>query len=125
MRVIYVAVCLLLSLASAHADKAVVSGKPLILFNAGASNPDCSFAGDVVMRVVEGPNHGRVSIRSMPLYSSFRRNDPRSVCNTRKVRGMRATYVSQRGYVGDDLVVLEVFYPAGRALTVRLPIHVM
>jgi hypothetical protein len=38
---------------------------------------------------------------------------------------MEATYVSQRGYVGSDLVVLEVLLPNGRGERVTPPIHVM
>lgn len=125
MRSMCLVVCLLLSTASAHAEKIVVSGQPLILYGAYATNPDCTSAGQVVVRVVQSPEHGRVNIRQAGVFPNFPESNPRSICNRRRVNGMKATYVSQRGYVGSDLAILEVFFPAGRAYRVRIPIRVM
>jgi hypothetical protein len=124
-RIGWVVLGLLLSVGAAHADKLVVSGRPLILYRAGAANPDCSSAGNVVVRVAQAPEHGRVSIRHASLFPKFSESNPRSACNRRRVSGVEATYVSQRGYLGPDLVVLEAFFPEGRAVKVRLPIRVM
>ncbi|HVX75236.1 MAG TPA: hypothetical protein VHB49_03850 [Bradyrhizobium sp.] len=126
MRVVWIVLGLLLSSASAaQAEKVVASGRPLMLDEAYATNPDCSSAGAVVMRVAQAPEHGRVSIRRAGVFPRFPASNPRSVCNRRRVPGMRATYVSQRGYVGPDFVVLEVLFPAGRGVRVTLPIRVM
>jgi hypothetical protein len=38
---------------------------------------------------------------------------------------VQAVYVSQRGYTGPDFTALEVLFPAGGAVSVRLPIRVM
>jgi hypothetical protein len=38
---------------------------------------------------------------------------------------VQAIYVSQRGYLGTDYVVLEALFPAGRGVRIRLPIRVM
>lgn len=96
-----------------------------MLDEAYATNPDCSSAGAVVMRVAQAPEHGRVSIRRAGVFPRFPASNPRSVCNRRRVPGMRATYVSQRGYVGPDFVVLKVLFPTGRGVRVTLPIRVM
>jgi hypothetical protein len=116
---------LLLSMTAANADKVVTSGRPLLLYAAYATNPDCSSAGAVVMRVSQGPEHGRVSIGQTGVFPRFPDSNPRSICNRRRVPGVKATYVSQRGYLGPDSVVLEVFFPAGRAVRLTFPIRVM
>jgi hypothetical protein len=121
----WVALGLLLSMASAQAQKMVASGRPLMLYEAYATNPDCSSAGTVVLRVSEPPEHGRVTIRQTGVFPRFPEANPRNICNRRRVSGMQATYVSQRGYIGPDFTVLEALFPAGRGVRVRVPIRVM
>lgn len=116
---------LLLSVVSAQADKVVASGKLLLLYEAYSTNPDCSSAGNVVLRVAQSPEHGRVSIRQTGVFPRFPEANPRSACNRRRVPGVQATYTSQRGYLGPDFVVLEALFPAGRGVRMRFPIRVM
>jgi len=115
----------LLSIGSAQAAKVVASGRPLQLYHAYATNPDCSSAGAVVVRVAQPPAHGRVSIRQTGVFPAFPASNPRSACNRRRVPGVEAVYVSERGYTGPDIVVLQALFPAGRGVNVTLPIHVM
>jgi len=122
---VWIALGLLLTMAPAHAQKAVASGRPLMLYRAWSTNPDCTSAGTVVMRVAQPPEHGRVTIRQTGVFPSFPQSNLRSVCNRRRVPGVQAVYVSQRGYTGPDFTALEVLFPAGRAVSVRLPIRVM
>jgi hypothetical protein len=116
---------LLLSVGVARAEKVVPSGKPLILSQVAAVNPDCTSTGDMVMRVAQGPEHGRVSIRHTGIFPNFPASNVRSACNRRRVRGVQAIYVSQRGYLGWDTVVLESFGPLGRGWRTTIQIHVM
>jgi hypothetical protein len=116
---------LLLSIVSAQADKAVASGMPLQLYHAYATNPDCTSAGTVVVRVAQPPAHGRVSIQHTGVFPNFPASNPRSACNRRRVPGVQVIYTSQRGYTGPDLVVLQALFPAGRGVTVTAAIHVM
>ncbi len=125
MRTAWIALGLIFSLSAAHAEKVVASGRPLMLYQAWATNPDCTSAGTVVVRVAQPPEHGRVSIRQTGVFPRFPESNLRSACNRRRVPGVQATYVSQRGYVGSDLAVLEVLFPAGRGVRVTLPIRVM
>ncbi|MBR1266715.1 hypothetical protein JQ629_04240 [Bradyrhizobium sp. AUGA SZCCT0222] len=125
MRIILMFVALLLSIGSAHAGKVVASGRPLQLYWAVATNPDCTSAGTVVLRVAQAPAHGRVSIQHAGVFPSFSSINPRSACNRRRVPGVKATYVSQRGYLGSDLVVLQALFPNGRGVNVTIPIRVM
>jgi hypothetical protein len=125
MRIVWTVLGLLLSIVSAHADKVVASGRPLMLYQAYSTNPDCSSAGTVVLRVAQSPEHGRVNIHPTGVFPKFPEANPRSVCNRRRVPGVEATYVSQRGYLGSDFVVLEALFPAGRGVRLRFPIRVM
>ena len=125
MRMAVIILGLVVSMASAHAAKLVASGRPLLLYSAYATNPDCTSAGTVVVRVAQPPEHGRVTIRQAGVFPRFPEANPRSICNRRRVSGVQATYVSQRGYTGPDLVVLEALFPAGRGVRVTLPIRVM
>jgi|EndMetStandDraft_6_1072998.scaffolds.fasta_scaffold344677_2 hypothetical protein len=125
MRIVLTCLGLLLSVVSAQADKVVASGRPLMLYEAYSTNPDCSSAGQVVLRVAQSPEHGRVNIRQTGVFPRFPEVNPRSACNRRRVPGVQAIYVSQRGYLGTDYVVLEALFPAGRGVRIRLPIRVM
>ncbi|MBR1135519.1 MAG: hypothetical protein E6614_34500 [Bradyrhizobium sp.] len=131
MRVVLVVMGLLVSglLASPGAAQAatkfVLSGRPVILYQAGATNPDCTAAGEVVLRVIQEPEHGKVTIRRAGFYPTFPDHNVRSACNRRRVPGVQAVYVSQRGYTGMDMVVIEAFWPAGRAVRFTAPIRVM
>ena len=125
MRILLVVVGLLLSAVAAHAERVIPSGKQLILFNATSVNPDCSALGNVDVRVAQGPEHGKVSIRRTRVFPNYAAVNLRSACNARRVAGVLVTYVSQRGYVGDDLVVIEVFFPNGRAQRTTIAIRVV
>jgi hypothetical protein len=126
MRMVMVLSCLALSTVAVHAQsyKVAASGQPLTLFRGGSTNPDCTSQGNVTVRVVGGPQHGRVSVRSGGLFPTFSANNPRSRCNTRRVAGKEAIYISRRGYVGPDAVTLEVIYPEGRYLRRTIAIAV-
>jgi hypothetical protein len=55
---------------------------------------------------------------------TFRESNVRSVCNTRRVAGTSAHYVSQRGYVGPDSTTVEVIWPSGRLVQMTYNISV-
>jgi hypothetical protein len=93
--------------------RTVIAGKPFKLFSAVSTNPDCSAAGDIVIRVVSPPSNGRVSIARGGVFPSFPPSNVRSECNRRRVPGTIAIYTAQRGYTGPDSVSLEVIYPSG------------
>jgi hypothetical protein len=120
-----VVVSLLLSVGVARAEKVVPSGKPLILYRVAAVNPDCTSTGEMVMRVAQAPEHGKVTIRHTGVFSDFPESNVRSACNRRRTPGVEAIYVSQRGYLGWDAVVLESFGPLGRGWRTTIQIHVM
>ena len=107
---------LALSAGSAHAawfNRVAASGKPLILAQPSSLNPDCSSLGTVTIKVIEGPEHGRVTSGRASVFPKFPPSNPRSQCNSRRVSGASVTYVSQRGYQGTDRVVIEIIFPTG------------
>jgi len=125
MRVVGIVAVLLMSMGAAHAAaKVAASGQPLILFQASATNPDCTSMGKVLLRVTQEPQHGRVTVRSTGVFPTFPESNVRSACNRRRVPGVQATYVSQRGYLGSDFVELQLLFPAGAERSVKLPIEV-
>ena len=115
MKAVVVMAALFVSTAAAQAQytKVAASGKQIHLGFYGSANPDCSSAGDPTVRVTQAPEHGRVNTPAVRDFPTFAQSNIRSVCNTRRLAGRAARYVSQRGFVGTDQVVLEVFYTSG------------
>ncbi|HEY4142652.1 MAG TPA: hypothetical protein VGM57_14620 [Pseudolabrys sp.] len=106
-------VCAAASAAHAQAARVAIPGKPLILVGIALTNPDCSPHGSITIRVLEPPEHGRVSISTTRFFPTYPSSNPRSVCNKRRVQGTQAIYHAQRGYTGPDRVVLEAIGPTG------------
>ncbi len=116
MRILVILAAFALSTATAQAqylNRVAASGKQIKLGFFGSANPDCSSAGDPTVRVTQTPEHGRVSTPAARDFPTFSQSNVRSVCNTRRLPGRVAWYTSQRGFVGTDQVVLEVFYTSG------------
>ncbi len=116
MRLLLIAAALTLVAASSAADAAsrvAASGKPLKLAQVYSAHPNCTPTGEITMRIVTPPEHGRVTIRKGRVFSNFSEANPRSVCNRRGVTGYEAIYTSARGYTGSDSVTLEAIYPNG------------
>jgi hypothetical protein len=116
MRAVAVFCVLLAGTASAeaqHFQKVAASGAPMMLYQAWSVNPDCSPTGTLTMRLVSAPNHGRVSIVRAKVFPRFPPHNPRHHCNARGVSGVKAMYVSRRGYTGPDTAAVEVIFPAG------------
>ena len=100
--------------AAAAQTRTVIAGKPFKLTSAISTNPDCTSAGDPVMRVTAPPANGSVSIGRGSAFPYFPESNPRSVCNRRRVPATVATYVARRGYTGPDSLSVEVIFPNGQ-----------
>jgi hypothetical protein len=108
---------LALSAATAQAQytsKVAAAGKPMELYWAASVNPDCSANGTPTIKIAEAPSHGRVTINRTGVFATFSAANVRQRCNTRRVAGVKAFYISQRGYRGPDRVAFEVIWPSGR-----------
>lgn len=116
MRRLFIVAVLCLASTAAHAQyrKVVPSGKPLMLYRATSVNPDCSASGVVTMRIMEAPEHGRITIRRARLFPTYPESNPRHHCNQRRVESVQAVYTSHRDYTGSDHMAIEIFFPAGQ-----------
>ena len=114
MRAPLIFLIVLLSASAATAQtRTVVAGKPFKLYQAYETNPDCSSAGDPVIRVSAPPSNGRVSVARGSAFPNFPPSNIRSACNRRRVPATIATYNARRGYTGPDSVSIEVIYASG------------
>jgi hypothetical protein len=99
--------------AAAQATINVVAGHQVQVRWAYSVNPDCSSAGQIVVRITQPPQHGRVVIRNGRNFPNFPNSSKFYVCNTRRVPGVEAFYQSEPGYTGFDSVGFETIYPNG------------
>jgi hypothetical protein len=110
-------ICLLaVSPAFALPPKVAVSGKPMIVWEGYAINPDCTTMGQMTFRLTR-PAHGQVSLQKAKVFPHFPPSNPRNICNNRTVPGQRATYTSTANYTGRDGFSYDVIGPAGREWT--------
>lgn len=106
-------IVILPSMASAQTTYNVVAGGRVRVNWAYSVNPDCSSDGQVVMRITEAPQHGRISISNGRLFPNYPSSNVRNVCNTRRVPGVEAYYQPAAGYLGYDSVSFEIIFPSG------------
>lgn len=102
----------------------VVAGHEVRVNWGVAINPDCRSSGQVVMRVTQPHQHGRVTIRSGGVFPNFPASNVRNVCNTRRVPGVEAYYRPEPGYLGFDSVGFETIFPSGDYRTYTANIQV-
>jgi hypothetical protein len=113
MRVLVSIVALLLSAASAQAQRHVVNGQSIQLGFFSSTNPDCTPRGYPVINITQQPQHGRVRTTRGNDFVRFPESNVRSVCNRRRVPGVGIYYTAERGYAGYDMVGAEVIFPSG------------
>jgi hypothetical protein len=117
MRATAAVICLLLfgavPASAQHFQKVAASGTPMTLYQAWAANPDCTPTGTITVRIISSPSHGRVSVARTKVFPRFPPHNPRFHCNARGVMGVKAMYVSRRGYTGPDTAALELIFPTG------------
>jgi hypothetical protein len=86
-------------------------------------NPDCTSNGDINVRVIKQPEHGKVEIASTAHFPSFSKESNRYKCTQHKVKGVLVNYKAEK-YVGEDAFDLLVLYPGGFAREVHYDIGV-
>jgi len=78
-------------------------------------HPDCSVDDRVVVRITSKPEHGTAASEDAERFTFYPRENPRSACNEKKVRGAAVTYKSHDGYIGGDTFQILIIYPDGWA----------
>lgn len=108
-----------------HESKAVLAGQEARLWWAQMIDPDCSPHGSMITEVIVPPQHGSVRLSDDAFFPNFPAQNPRSVCDTKKVPGKRAFYTAQSGYKGDDRMVLQNSTSEGRIrkIVVEIEVH--
>jgi len=105
-------------------NKTVAAGTSVVLMNAIEVNPDCSLIGLPVLRVVQAPTHGTVSISEQYGFPSYPRDNVRSACNTVRVPSNVAQYTPTPGFVGSDFVAMESISAMGSDMQAKFAITV-
>jgi hypothetical protein len=70
--------------------------------------PDCSSAGKPVVRVLEQPRHGTLSIENGEAFTDFPQDDQRAACNAHQSGGTLVFYQPSADYRGADSMTLSV-----------------
>jgi hypothetical protein len=91
--------------------KTAAAGGVLILAHYASVNPDCTSKGKVVVRLVNAPAHGSIALKQGSDFTTF---SGAKQCNVRKVEGVTAVYRPDRGFVGPDVLGVDIIYPSGR-----------
>lgn len=99
--------------ATAQATFNVAAGHQVRVYWAYSLNPDCTPDGQVVVRITQPPQHGRITIRNGRLFPNYPSSNSRNVCNTRRVPGVEAYYQPASGYIGLDSASFDTIFPNG------------
>lgn len=104
--------------------KTTTADARLLLASPQALARDCSPLGDVVVKVLEQPEHGTVQVEKGVAFPNYTPGDPPYLCNARRLPATLITYRAAAGYSGQDVTVVSVFFPDGKAPKIRFDIGV-
>ena len=96
-----------------HLTKTAIFGRPLKLNFSNTTIPDCTSAGEAVVRLTQAPAHGRVTISKANDFPSFPRRNVRHACDKKRVAGTQTIYVPDKGFIGTDLAAIEIIFATG------------
>jgi TonB family protein len=74
---------------------------------------DCSSIGFATIRIVQQPEHGKVSSKNGTGFSNFAKENLRYDCNKRRTEGVILSYEPTARYTGPDSLTVDVIYPSG------------
>jgi len=109
---------------AASVTRTMPEGGKLLLFGYTALNPDCTSAGEIVVRVMSAPSHGVVTMKRGTTFPNFPSSNPREACNRRRAPSLNVEYRPERGFLGTDYITLDVFCPDGCNRTDQFTINV-
>jgi hypothetical protein len=104
---------------------AVAPGSKLKLQFVIALNPDCTVIQSASARVVKEPVHGRITIQPGEDFAYFPPANPRSSCNSRRVKGQIVEYHAPVGFKGTDIVKYDYFNSVGGVFHNTVTINVL
>ncbi len=72
--------------------------------------PDCAAAAFATITTIEPPKHGKLSVDRGTGFSNFPQSNSHFECNKKPAEGMKITYEPERGFTGDDSLMVEILY---------------
>jgi hypothetical protein len=78
-------------------------------------NPDCSSPGSVEYRLTQPPEHGTAEMTQEEDYPRLLPNHPAYSCMSKKVPGLKISFTSENGYLGNDRFAVLLLFPDGTA----------
>jgi hypothetical protein len=94
-----------------------VSGKPSTMGFQTLLNEDCSSAGAMATEIVQGPEHGYLTLRDEKSHPNYKKGNNRVKCNKLIVDGSLIEYTSKPGYHGPDIFSVKTRTSLGYAVT--------
>jgi hypothetical protein len=88
-----------------------------------ALTPDCTSSGDINVRVIKQPEHGKLETTPTSYFPHFSKQNIRYKCNHHRVKGVLVNYKAEK-YIGEDAFDILIFYPGGFAREVHYDISV-
>ena|SRR5437868_6708024 len=101
----------------------VISGKSIILYFEHALNEECS-PGEFDVRVLKYPEHGTIELIPADGPANFPKDNKRSKCNGKKVKGINVIYKSSPGYAGPDVAHVISYAESGSAIETHYRLNV-
>ena len=89
-----------------------------------ALEPDCSSMGVTSVRILEPPQHGKLTIENGRAFTGFAKENQRYDCNMRKSGGTLVFYDPEPGFAGNDTITLDIIFPTGQSSRQRYAIDV-
>jgi hypothetical protein len=71
--------------------------------------PDCSVIVVPLGRVVQDPDHGRITVATIEDFPVYSARSPLAKCDSTRTKGLRLSYSPDPGYVGGDQFRFDVF----------------
>ena len=68
---------------------------------------------EALIRIIEQPQHGKLTVANGTGFTSFPENNVRFECNKRKSEGVVVTYEPAPGYTGSDSLNIDTIHPSG------------
>lgn len=104
--------------------KVVATGERLRVEFLYAVEPDCSSMGVTSVRVLEPPQHGKLTVENGQGFTGFAKENQRYDCNMRKSDGTLVFYEPELGFTGNDAITLDIIFPTGQSARQRYAIDV-
>lgn len=126
--VAYALMCMCLAVPASAVNytsqKVTSPGREVLVMFFYTINPDCSSRGPASVAVGPPPQGGTVTSVSGRDFPNFAPDNPRFVCNKRRVEGTRILYRAKPGFVGTDSFVVQVVNANGELSLVNTQIDV-